>query len=29
MQIIENSTGDGSLANGLAKNKFGPDMLGF
>jgi hypothetical protein len=29
MQIIENSTGDGSLGNGLAKNKFGSDMLGF
>jgi hypothetical protein len=28
MPIIENSSGDGSLGNGLAKNKFGTDMLG-
>jgi hypothetical protein len=28
MPIIENSRGDGSLGNGLAKNKFGTDVLG-
>jgi hypothetical protein len=28
MPIIENSSGDGSLGNSLAKNKFGRDMLG-
>jgi hypothetical protein len=28
MPIIENSGPDGSLGNGLAKNKFGTDMLG-
>jgi hypothetical protein len=28
MPIIENSSGDGSLGDGLAKNKFGTDMLG-
>jgi hypothetical protein len=28
MPIIENSSGDGSLGNGLAKNKFCTDMLG-
>jgi hypothetical protein len=28
MPIIENSSGDDSLGNGLAKNKFGTDMLG-
>jgi hypothetical protein len=28
MSKIENSSGDGSLGNGLAKNKFGTDMLG-
>jgi hypothetical protein len=28
MQIIENSSGDGSLGDGLTKNKFGTDMLG-
>jgi hypothetical protein len=28
MPIIENSSGKGSLADGLAKNKFGTDMLG-
>jgi hypothetical protein len=28
MPIIENSSGDGSLDDGLAKNKFGTDMLG-
>jgi len=28
MPIIENSGPDGSLGNGLAKNKFGIDMLG-
>jgi hypothetical protein len=28
MPIIENSSGDGSLGNGLAKNKVGTDMLG-
>jgi hypothetical protein len=28
LPIIENSCGDGSLGNGLAKNKFGTDMLG-
>jgi hypothetical protein len=28
MPIIENSSGDGSLGNGLTKNKFGTDMLG-
>jgi hypothetical protein len=26
MPIIENSSGDGSLGNGLAKNKFGTDI---
>jgi hypothetical protein len=28
MTIIENSSGDGRLGNGLAKNKFGTNMLG-
>jgi hypothetical protein len=28
MPVIENRSGDGSLGNGLAKNKFGTDMLG-
>jgi hypothetical protein len=28
MPIIENGNGDGSLGDGLAKNKFGTDMLG-
>jgi hypothetical protein len=28
MPIIENSSGDGSLGEGLAKNKSGTDMLG-
>jgi hypothetical protein len=28
MPIIENSSGDGSLGDCLAKNKFGTDMLG-
>jgi hypothetical protein len=28
MPIIENSSGDGSLGDSLAKNKFGTDMLG-
>jgi hypothetical protein len=28
MPSIENSRADGSLGNGLAKNKFGTDMLG-
>jgi hypothetical protein len=28
MPIIENSSGDGSLGDGLAENKFGKDMLG-
>jgi hypothetical protein len=28
MPIIENSSGDGSLGDGLPKNKFGTDMLG-
>jgi hypothetical protein len=28
LPIIENSDGDGTLANGLAKNKFFTDMLG-
>jgi len=28
MPIIENSSGDGSLGDGLAKNKFFTDMLG-
>ncbi len=28
MPIIENSSGDGSLGNGLAKNKFGTNVLG-
>jgi hypothetical protein len=28
MPIIENSSGDGSLGNGLAKNKVGTDLLG-
>jgi hypothetical protein len=28
MPIIENSSGDGSLGGGLAKNKFETDMLG-
>jgi hypothetical protein len=28
MPIIENSSDDGSLGDGLAKNKFGTDMLG-
>jgi hypothetical protein len=28
MPIIENSSGDSSLGDGLAKNKFGTDMLG-
>jgi hypothetical protein len=28
MPIIENISSDGSLGNGLAKNKFGTDMLG-
>jgi hypothetical protein len=28
MPIIENSSGDGSLGDILAKNKFGTDMLG-
>jgi hypothetical protein len=28
MPIFENSSGDGSLGDGLAKNKFGTDMLG-
>ena len=28
MPVIENSSGDGSLGNGLAKNKFDTDMLG-
>jgi hypothetical protein len=27
MPIIENSSGDGSLGNSLAENKFGTDML--
>jgi hypothetical protein len=27
MQIIENISGDGSLGDNLAKNKFGIDML--
>jgi hypothetical protein len=29
MPIIENSSGNGSLGDGLAKNKFGTAMLGF
>jgi hypothetical protein len=29
MPISENISGDGSLGDGLAKNKFGTDMLGF
>jgi hypothetical protein len=28
MPIMENSSGDGSLGGGLAKYKFGKDMLG-
>jgi hypothetical protein len=28
MSIIENSSGDGSLGDGLAKTKFGTNMLG-
>jgi hypothetical protein len=28
MPLIENSNGDGSLGNGLAKNKFDTDVLG-
>jgi hypothetical protein len=28
MPIIENSSGDGSLGDSLAKNKFATDMLG-
>jgi hypothetical protein len=28
MPIIENCIGNGSLGDGLAKNKFGMDMLG-
>jgi hypothetical protein len=28
MPIIENSSGDGRLGNGLAKNKVGTDVLG-
>jgi hypothetical protein len=28
MPIIENSSGDDILGDGLAKNKFGTDMLG-
>jgi hypothetical protein len=28
MPIIENSSSDDSLGDGLAKNKFGTDMLG-
>jgi hypothetical protein len=28
MPIIENSSGDGSLGNSLAKKKFGTDVLG-
>jgi hypothetical protein len=28
MSIIENSSGYGSFGEGLAKNKFGADMLG-
>jgi hypothetical protein len=28
MTIIENSSGDDSLGDGLAKNKFSTDMLG-
>jgi hypothetical protein len=28
MPIIENNSGDDSLGGGLAKNKFGTDMLG-
>jgi hypothetical protein len=28
LPIIENSSGDGSLGNGLAKNEFGTDKLG-
>jgi hypothetical protein len=28
MPIIENSSSDGNLGDGLAKNKFGTDMLG-
>jgi hypothetical protein len=28
MPIIENSSGDGSLGDGLTKNKFSTDMLG-
>jgi hypothetical protein len=28
MPIIENSSSDGSLGDGLAKNNFGTDMLG-
>jgi hypothetical protein len=29
MPVIENSSADGSLGNGLAKNKFDTDVLGF
>jgi hypothetical protein len=28
MPVIENSSGDGSLGKGLAKNKFDTDVLG-
>jgi hypothetical protein len=28
MPVIKNSSGDGSMGNGLAKNKFDTDVLG-